>query len=76
MTNELDDVIYDPFSDPVDAIKYAQEAEKRAEARYVKIAEMTKDPGIRSLMLELAKEERGHFDKLQHILDTYFHTEF
>jgi rubrerythrin len=76
MTDLLDDVKLDPFSDPVDAIKYAQEAEKRAEARYVNIAEMTKDPGIRTLMLELAVEERGHFDKLQNILDTYFHMEF
>lgn len=64
------------FSDPVEAIKFAQKAEKRAEARYRKIAGLTTDPGIRVLMLELAAEEQKHFDLLQDILDKYFHREF
>lgn len=76
MTGYYDDVKFEGFSDPVEAIKYAQEAEKHAEARYIRIAELTTDPGIKALMLELAKEERGHFDKLQDILDTHFHAEF
>ncbi len=64
------------FSDPVEAIKFAQAAERRAETRYRKIAELTTDPGIRVLMLELAGEEQKHFDLLQDILDKYFHREF
>lgn len=76
MEGSFKEVKFDGFSDPVEAIKFAQEAEKHAEACYIRIAELSKDPGIKALMLELAKEERGHFDKLQDILDTHFHNEF
>jgi len=76
LEEEMADIKVEGFSDPVEAIHYAQEAEKRAEARYRKIAEMTDDPGVRVLMLELAEEEKGHFNKLQDILDEFFHAEF
>lgn len=64
------------FSDPVDAIHFAQMQERKAEAVYRKIAENVDDPGIKALMLELAEEEVGHWNKLQAILDDVFHAEY
>ena len=64
------------LSDPVDAIIFAQKQEKKAEGLYRALAQKIDDPGIRTLMLELAEEEQKHWEKLQDILDTHFHKEF
>ena len=59
-----------PLSDQiVSQLKYAIEEEQVASRRYTEAARLARHTKVEELLLFLAKEEQGHEEKLQKLLD-------
>jgi rubrerythrin len=53
----------------ISQLKYAIEDEQVAQRRYAEAAKLARHPKVEELLLFLAKEEQGHEEKLQKLLD-------